>query len=167
MPMKHTFGWGSHIPMLIKVMENTVGDVLELGMGIYSTPVLHWMCSDRKRNLYSYENNKGYFDLFQNGLNEYHKVYLINSFDGVGTEKTWDVVFIDTNPMDSRSPLALGLANNAQIIIVHDSEHREERFYHYRELLYPAFKYRYDYTKFRPNTSVFSNFNNLDFLNER
>lgn len=166
MPMKRSFGWGSHIPILIKVMENTTGDVLEVGMGNYSTPLLHWMCSDKKRNLHSYDNNKGYFDLFQNGLNEYHKIYLVDNFDGVGTNNVWSVAFIDSNPMDGRTPIALALANIAQIIIVHDSEHREERFYHYRKLLFPIFKYRYDYTKFRPNTSVLSNYNTLEFLNE-
>lgn len=166
MSMRHTFNWGSHIPLLIKVIEHTVGDVLELGMGWYSTPLLHWMCSDMKRNLYSYENNKGYFDLFQNGLNEFHKTYLIDSYEGIGVDKNWGVVFIDINPMEIRAPLALSLSKCADTIVVHDSEYREEKFYHYRELLYPAFKYRYDYTKFRPNTSVFSNFNSLEFLDE-
>ena len=164
--MKYSFGWGSHIPILIKVMEHTVGDVIEFGMGWYSTPLLHWLCSDTKRNLASYENFKGYFDLFQNGLNEFHKTYLVNSYEGIGTDRKWDVAFIDTNPMEIRAHIALSLANNANIIIVHDSEHREEKYYHYRELLYPVFKYRYDYTKFKPNTSVFSNFTSLEFLNE-
>lgn len=166
MSMKRSLGWGSHIPMLIKVMENTTGDVLEIGMGYYSTPLLHWICSDSKRYLHSYENIKGYFDLFQNGLNEYHKTYLVDCFNGVGTNNVWSVAFIDSNPMEERAHIALALADVAQIIIVHDSEHREERFYHYRELLNPVFKYRYDYTKFRPNTSVYSNFNTLEFLNE-
>ena len=60
--MKYWPHWASHYPLLIKVMQITSGDVLELGMGMASTPLLHWLCFDTGRNLISYENNKKYYD---------------------------------------------------------------------------------------------------------
>jgi hypothetical protein len=162
--MKWTFHWGSHIPILIKVVQHTKGDVLEVGMGIYSTPLLHWMCTSENRNLVSYETNIKYFNLFQNGLSEFHKTYLIDNLDTVDIIKDWEVVFIDSEPMEQRAVLAKKVAEVAKFIIVHDSEDRENRFYHYKEILNPIFKYRYAYTKFRPNTTVYSNFESLDFL---
>ena len=42
--MKIFAGWGSHLPVLIHLMNHTTGDVLELGTGLYSTPYLHHAC---------------------------------------------------------------------------------------------------------------------------
>ena len=48
---KTTKDWSSHLPVLIKLMAMTSGDVLEVGTGIYSTPFLHWACFSQGRNL--------------------------------------------------------------------------------------------------------------------
>jgi len=164
--MKWTFRWGSHIPVLIEVLRVTKKDVLEVGMGAYGSPILHWICASKDRRLVSYENNKRYFDLFQNGLNKLHEVFLVEDLFNIDISQEWDVAFIDSAPMEQRTIIASRIANNCKFVIVHDSEAREEKYYHYREILYPLFRYNYAYTKFKPNTTVFSNFENLDFLSE-
>jgi hypothetical protein len=77
--MPHTIGgynlsWGSHIPFLIDVFNNSVGSVLELGIGVFSTPLLHSLCIDNKRMLVSYENNPEFFNMHATFVNEFHQI---------------------------------------------------------------------------------------------
>jgi len=162
--MKWTLHWGSHIPVLIKVIENSEDDVLELGMGVYSTPLLHWMCTPSGRRVVSYENHANYFSLFQNGLNQFHETYLVDNLDDIDISQEWGVAFIDSEPMEQRARLAQRLLYNCRFVILHDTQDREEKFYGYKRI-YPLFKYRYNYTQFKPNTTVLSNLDNLEFLN--
>jgi len=104
--MKFTMKWGSHIPILLKIMSITNGDVLELGMGLYSTPLLFWMCIDTKRKLTSYENDPKYFRLLGRNNNKFHESYLIQDWNKINIDKNWDMAFIDTNPMIVRAELA-------------------------------------------------------------
>jgi hypothetical protein len=163
--MKWTMRWGSHIPVLVKLFSVTKGDVLELGMGIYSSPLLFWMCVDKGRKLVSYENSEKYFSIVGKNNNKLHEAHLITDWDCIDIEKNWDIVFIDTNPMDSRANLAKKVANIANFVVLHDTQSRDEIYYHYEEV-YPLFTHRYDYTKFMPYTTVLSNFYNLEFLND-
>jgi len=163
--MKWTMRWGSHIPVLLKLLPVTKGDVLELGMGVYSSPLLFWSCVDRGRKLVSYENNPKYFDMVGRNNNPLHEAHLITDWNFIDIEKNWDIVFIDTDPMDMRAKFAARVANFARYVVLHDTQPRDEQYYHYNEI-YPLFAHRYDYTKFMPNTSVLSNFFNLEFLND-
>jgi hypothetical protein len=163
--MKYTMRWGSHIPVLVKLLSITKGDVLELGMGIYSTPLLFWECISKERKLVSYDNNEKYFNMVGNNNNRFHESHLISDWNNLDIEKPWDVVFIDTNPMEVRKELARKVSNHSKFVVLHDTQSRDEIYYHYEEI-YPLFKYRFDYTKFIPNTSVLSNFESLEFMNE-
>ena len=49
---------GSHLPVLIKMVLMTDGPILELGTGFFSTPVLHWLCAEKKRKLVSYDSSE-------------------------------------------------------------------------------------------------------------
>ena len=161
--MKWTMRWGSHIPILVKLLNHTRGSVLELGMGVYSSPLLFWMCVDAGRKLVSYENSEKYFSMVGKNNNPYHESHLITDWDSIDIEKKWDIVFIDTDPMDIRAKLAKKVATYAKFVVLHDTQPRDDIFYHYTEI-YPLFRNRYDYTKYMPNTSVLSNFESLDFL---
>src|SRR3990172_8056396 len=74
--------YGTHLPALIKAMEKTDGEVLELGMGIFSTPYLHYQCLLSKRKLVSYENYKAWLDFFTRYgyANEYHEINFVESY---------------------------------------------------------------------------------------
>lgn len=159
--MKLKPAYSSHLPVLIKILSITTGDVVELGAGIYSTPVLHWMCSPKKRKLVSYDNSEKCLSLFNLRAfeDEFHKVVLVDNWDDVELEKQqWDVAFIDHSP-ERRAIEVARLAYLARYIIIHDSDWRNERHYHYKKI-YGMFKYRYDYT-IRPWTTVLSNFVDL------
>ena len=44
-----------------RFLEETEGPVLELGMGLYSTPLLDLLCHEEKRELVSYDDDKEWF----------------------------------------------------------------------------------------------------------
>ena len=153
--------WGTHLPVLIKVMKETNGDVLELGTGLYSTPFLHWVCYPTKRKLVSYDNNSEilkYMSQYQD--NNFHEVNEIEDWDKIDIEKPWDVVLIDHSPDIRRGIETKRLANFAKYIVLHDSDPRNDSAYKYDEM-YPLFKYRFDFNEVRPHTTVLSNFIDL------
>lgn len=165
-------GGGSHLPILTKIMNMTDGPVLELGMGLFSTPYLHWACFEKKRKLVSYENKRDFFEMFefQDGRkihNDYsfHEVKFVenNDWDKVDLSGHWSVVLIDHNPGPRRKEEVRRLANNADYIVVHDSNGRNDFYYKYSEV-FPLFKYRYDYKKVYPQTTVLSNFKDMSNL---
>lgn len=158
--------YGSYLPVLVKCLSLTTGDVLELGTGIFSTPILHWICSAQKRNLVSYENDGKYFDLFniKSYENEFHQIHLIDDWDSIEIEKEWDVVFVDHKPAERRKIDILRVANFADFIVIHDTCWRDDKHYHYKEI-FPLFKYRYDYNDYRPHTTVLSNLVDLNGFN--
>lgn len=158
--MKFNIAWGSHLPVLMKVMELTNGSVLELGGGLYSTPYLHWSCFPNKRELVTYDYQAKYFNLLKNYESDFHKVIMVEDWDKVDIDRNWDVVLVDHDPAERRIEEIKRLANLAKYIVVHDTQKREEKHYHYNEI-YPLFKYQYKYREVKPHTSVLSNFVDL------
>jgi len=152
----------THMTMLIKVLLMSTGDVVECGGGIFSTPLLHWMCKFMKRKLISYENVPSYYEferMFQSPL---HRVRFVKNWDDIDTKTHRGVVFIDHHPPKRRMIEALRFKDSADFIIIHDTE-RASREYNRSEVL-EQFKYRYDWKDCKPWTSVFSNFHNLSNL---
>jgi hypothetical protein len=153
--------WGSHLPLLIKIITQTKGDVLEMGMGLYSTPFLHWACFPN-RKIISYENDLKCWEMNKQYNDGLHSASYIEDWDKADIEKPWDVVFVDHAPSSRRITDIKRLANYANYIIIHDTQ-RNYKFCNYKKI-WPLFKYRYDYTKAIPWTSVVSNFVDLSKL---
>ncbi len=150
---------GTHIPMLLNIIPRTTGDVAEVGSGFSSTPILHWLCQDRK--LYTYENDPEWFSFARKFQTNTHR---IRPFDTIDYEKHWSVVFIDhSTKVGGNAPTNFRQRGddilkfkNVDIFILHDTEEREVEHYHY-DLVFPKFKYRLDWKETRPNTSAISN----------
>jgi hypothetical protein len=153
---------GSHIPVLIKLLQMTAGPVAEFGMGIYSTPLLHYMCSPKRRELYSFDNDGRYIDMFNLAeyADDYHRIIMVDDWDDVKVDKFWSVVFIDHAPAERRKIDAARFAKFASYIVLHDTGWKWEKNYHYKEI-YPLFKYRYDYTAVKHYSTILSNFEDL------
>lgn len=141
-------GFASFFPVLEKILSLTSGAVLELGTGIYSTPFLHWLCFARKRELFSYESNRAYFELFQSYQAEFHKMFLVRDFKSIIPDRHFDVIFIDHSPSEDRLERLQSLVKDANFVIVHDVAPGEFE---------GVARYRLDYPA-SPGTSVFSNF---------
>lgn len=156
---------GSHLPVLMKIVNMTNGPILELGAGPFSTPFLHWACFEKKRKLVSYENNREFFlsDIEQY-QSDFHEVHFVENWDKIDISGHWDVAFIDHCPKLRRIKEIKRLANSANYIVVHDTEGRSDRKYKY-STIYHLFKYRYDFRNARPFTTILSNLKDLSQWN--
>jgi hypothetical protein len=162
---KYNPTWGSHMPVLLKILGISEGPVLEMGIGPFSTPFLHILCQQAGRKLVSYEGSPYYFERHADFRSAEHEINMVEDWNKIDIESTqWGMAFIDQDD-SARASSAARLANNAKFVVLHDSHPPEMRDpYGYREI-YPLFKYKYDYTKMWPNTTVLSNFvdvTNLD-----
>ena len=103
MKIDYDKNWGSHLPVLIKVMSLTKGSVLEMGMGLYSTPFLHWSCY-KERILVSYDNEKEFFEINKQYHEGLHEVYFVDNWSKANIEKVLMLEAEKENP--PASPLA-------------------------------------------------------------
>jgi hypothetical protein len=151
----------THIPLLARVFDISEGDVLEIGTGYYSTLLLHWLSTISKRHVYSYENRTYWFTRNQQYESKYHHIVLCTDWKSADfDQRHWGMAFIDHSPGWRRPKEVARLADKADYLVIHDTEPDENDRYAF-EKTWGLFKYRYDYTKLRPNTSVVSNFKDL------
>lgn len=159
-----SFRYGSHLPVLLEAINKTTGDVLELGPGVFSTPILHWLCEKQKRNLLTIENNINWLRRVRHTYRtDRHSFHYVENWDDADTliNKEWDVVLIDHSPSARRVVEIKKLANLAKYIVVHDANEWHEKVYHL-STIYPLFKYKFLFTDIEPHVAVLSNFVNLD-----
>ena len=154
--------YATGLPPLASVIINTTGPVLELGVGDYSTLLLHELCKNR-RKLISIELEseliwiRQYCDL----ISDFHVIESVESWsDCPYLQQFWDVVFVDCKTGEDRVKIIQILIDKVNIFIIHDSD---QPTYNYENVL-PIFKYRFDYKRIKPWTSVVSNSSNLKFL---
>ena len=162
--IKVSGNYGTHLPCLIKAFEKTVGDVLELGTGVFSTPYLHYACILSNRHLVSYENYQDWLQFFIKYGYECpnHELHYVEKYsDAPITDRIWDVVLIDQTPDSSRTEEIRRLANSAKYIIIHDANPSNDKVTHYSSI-YPLFKYRTDWTGDNNRATVLSNLVNLE-----
>lgn len=155
-------GDGSYLPILIKIIGFTTGPVLELGMGTFSTHYLHWACYPDRR-LLSYENNPDLLDWSRSFSNDYHEIRFVDDWDKADLSGHWSVALIDHSPGDRRVVDIKRLANSVDYIVAHDSQPERDRRYKYSRV-HSMFKYRKDFGRENPLTTVLSNFKDLTNL---
>lgn len=143
-------GTTTYYPVLIPLVQKTTGAVLELGTGISSTPLLHWLCLGRK--LYSYESNKDYYQEAKKYVSGNHRVIFTEDYKDVRI-LPYDVVLVDHSPKDRIRANDVFRIIDSRFIVLHDSENPRNGY----EQLYPHFKYRYDWKLTEPYTTVLSN----------
>lgn len=153
---KDMYRMATHIPLLVRAFVLSEGDVLEMGTGYFSTLVLRWLCEMSGRTLYSYEGKRSWYEIALKKAKPFHKIEYVENFDNAPIERHWGLVFIDHGPNGRRHVDIKRLANHADYIVIHDTEPESDKGYHYSEI-WNLFKYRYDFTKYKPHTSVVSN----------
>ena len=153
-------GWSTHMPVLIKLVNMTIGPIMELGSGVYSTPLLHWLCDETKRELITYEKDANFIKFAKEYESEKHKVILIDDFLTIPNTGKYSIIFIDYTG-HTRGIVAIHFKDSADYIIIHDSNVvRNNRL----NITSSDFKYRKDYDRHIPWTTVFSNVKTLDNL---
>ncbi len=153
--------WSTHLPLLIKAVEASEGDVLEIGGGLFSTPVLHWLCKNLNRKLVTYENDAEYFEFAKQFRSHLHSVRRIEDWGEMDFKHHWGVVFIDHHPELRRGIDAINFKDTADYIVMHDTEKPEKYSY---DKVWQHFKYIWHDKGCRPWTSVVSNKFNVQRL---
>ncbi len=161
--MNVSLNYGSHLGALIKAVEKTDGDILELGMGVFSTPYLHYSAILRNRKLVSYENFKEWLQFFIDYRYECpnHEIHFVEKYSDAPIDKEWDIVLIDQTPDSSRSEEIRRLAWKAKYIVIHDANPSNDKVTHYSEI-YPLFKYKIDWHGDHNRATILSNFIDLE-----
>ena len=161
--MKVSLNYGTHLGCLIKAFSKTTGDILEMGMGVFSTPYLHYACMLSNRKLVSYENYQNWMNFFlkYNYKNENHEINFVEKYSDAKIDREWDIVLIDQTPDSSRTEEIRRLKDKAKYIIIHDANKSNDRVTHYSEI-YSLFKYKTVWTKDNNSTVVLSNLVDLE-----
>lgn len=146
-----TDDYSSHLPMLWLALSNTDGhSVVEFGCGKGSTKMLAKECAIQHRHFSSYERDAIYakkYDGITTKISNYADVHLYQP----------NILFIDSAPGEQRKDLIELHKNNADVIIIHDTEEGAQNIYGIREVL-NSFKYRLDYyPEGMPGTTALSN----------
>lgn len=150
----------THMLTIMKCLEQTKGDVCEVGAGFYSTALMHWLCQKMGRKLFTYESDPGYYHYAWKFRTTSHRVRKTEDYSDIDFKRHWSVVFIDHTADRGNNPHTRGddalKFENADLIIMHDTEPWNEGQYGYPKV-WPHFKYRYDWKEGAPWTSVVSN----------
>lgn len=171
MSKSYSGNYATHLGPLIACINKTKGDILELGMGLFSTPYLHYVSTVTKRYLLSLENDPGWFRQFNHSnfmhffySNGLHQLVLVENYENSDLiDNKWDVVLVDQTPDLSRKETVKKLANLSKYIIIHDSNSEYEKVYHYSEI-YSLFRYQRVWDLDDRHATVLSNFNPLEDL---
>lgn len=149
--------WCSHLPVLAKILPLSKGPILEMGMGIFSTPLFHTWCAAEGRFLDSYDDLESWVKIHEEFKTYMHHISYVKDWSKVPIERThWGIVFID-HASNRRAKDAIRAARYADYVILHDTNGRLNVIYHW-EMVYPHFRYRYIFDKIHPHTTVLSNF---------
>jgi hypothetical protein len=162
-------GYTTHIALLLRVLDGSTGDVVELGGGAFSTPLLHWYCKNKGRNLISYEDNYDFYLFEKQFQSNHHKIVLVKDWGEVDATTHRGVVFIDHGGRAvsgtwhgyRRGMDAIRFKDSADYVVLHDTEPKHWKTYGYEEV-WKQFKYRFDWIECVPYTSVVSNLYPVD-----
>jgi len=156
---KRVKGWSTHNYMLLKCLLNSKGPVAEVGSGLYSTPLLHWMCKLQGRKLVTYEDVPEFYEMARVFKSNMHKVHMMTNWDDMDFKRQWGVVLIDHHPEPRRAVDILNFKDTADYIVIHDTEKPEK---YDLDRVWEHFKYVYTWRDCKPWTSVVSNTHNIE-----
>lgn len=146
--------YATHLPVLAaSVAMARPGPVLELGAGIFSTPTLHAICTATKRQLLTLDNDLAWIARFSSYRSAMHCVELVASWDDLGADTHWAVIFVDHGPAERRKVDIDKLREKCELMVVHDTE--DDR-YGYPADLFAKFTHRFDYKRLVPWTTILS-----------
>lgn len=146
----------TYMGVLIRAVLASTGDVVELGAGPSSTPLLHWLCKDMNRKVISYETDPEFYNYARRYRSWLHKIVFVRSWDEIDTKTHRGVVFVDHSPFDRRAADIIKFKDSADYIVIHDTECLRDF-----KPIWPHFKFAYTWKECRPWASVVSNFKDL------
>jgi hypothetical protein len=129
--------YATHQPLLIEVIKNTSGNILELGCGDGSTHLIRDRI-DNTRTLYSLESNMDWLNKYRHLESDNHKLMYVDAAnddtDEIGEKWVsfiknnigdiqFEIVFIDQSPWTARLHAYNYFKDKAKYIIIHDVDY--------------------------------------------
>lgn len=160
-------GYATHVPVLIACLQNTTGPILELGAGLYSTPIVHAF-SVLGRYGRTVEINAEWAAriraLFEGipFVSTKHDILTVRDPEETNLkEHQWSVALVDHETHHRARDLRTLKELGAEIIIVHDTQ---DVRYGCNPVL-ETFRYRHDFEGWGwPTTTAVSDVNDLLWL---
>ena len=160
--------YGTHFPVLAAAVAKTTGPVLELGMGEFSTPMLHYMCEGERRYLLSVDANREWVDKYRAYEGKHHSIQLERDWAeavayALDQCDAYSVIFVDFAPGEMRAPVIERLKDKGHFIVAHDTEECDRDKYpsganYGYEPVFKLFTYRQDFKRWRPYSTIVSMF---------
>lgn len=133
MAIEHEFNAeASHQPALIYAVENSTGDILELGCGRSSTHLLPHLVKNTNRKIVSVEDNIEWMKTFLHMTTINHSFHHTdktkwNETTDIYCGRSWGVVLVDQGATKeigdpARTYSAQKLVNCSEYVIVHDAD---------------------------------------------
>ena len=153
---------GSHVAPLTRALlaywSCMRGKVLELGVGWWSTPLLHGLCEWGSEELVSVDDDpewvKALGDIYRRPWHHFISNPDIRDL----TYQHWGLAFVDSSPGDKRVDMILALKHRVEVFVAHDVEADippSAGAYGWSRLD-GAFKYEYVFKDVRPWTAIWS-----------
>ena len=129
-----TNAYSTHQPVLIWSIENTSGNILELGAGDGSTILLNNLVANTNRKLVTVDDNNDWLNKYSNLKSENHKfLYVKNTIDDWNnliitlSQETWAFVFVDHATLEdiwrvSRPYAMKKFLNCSEYVVAHDAD---------------------------------------------
>lgn len=177
-PLPYDYRYGSNaIPLTVAALIAD-GPILELGMGKFSTPLLHMIGADQGRQVISVETNHDWMLKFvAYNSTKYHKIYHLKNMEAMsrfGLNLKWGMVLTDHVDAAQRPLDIINFSKRSKVIVAHDTERPAEKGYEFeKNNVGSYFKYKCKYSFFDSHnktyytsTSIFSNEVDLSFLED-
>jgi hypothetical protein len=152
--------WNSYLELLWAALENTSGDVIELGLGHGSTIKLHDYCQDRGRRLFSYDASLEWYLKFEHLRSENHRIECVHNNWQVMIENHRQhigLLFSDESPGEIRKYNIAMFCNLSDVCLAHDAEDSNDIGYRF-SLVKPLFKYHKMHIYPGASTAAMSNY---------
>lgn len=113
--------WSTHLPLLLAAILKSEGPVLEIGVGHFSTPILHSVCNALGRTLVSVESDRiwatQFMEQYGGGFHDFEF-----GFDCLErlSKQQWGAVLVDESPGSRRGETVKLFGDCADFLVVHD-----------------------------------------------
>lgn len=136
--------WCNHLPLLWLALEETQGEVLEMGCGDGSTRQLHSYCKG-KRKLYSFDTEQKWIDEFKDCQSEDHIFTRVVNHWEIAQEicPKPSVILVDHAPGERRIVDIKNYSDKIEgIMVIHDTQPPPTGADYGFERIWGLFKYR-------------------------
>ncbi len=111
--------YSKHLEALVNAALINNEDILELGCGHYSTPILSSICKNQNKKLFIAASNEKWLNQFE----EYGECELVNNWPSYLFDKKYGMVFLDNEQLTKdRLMLIPKIMNITNVLVIHDAD---------------------------------------------